>query len=300
LNRQTSYLAGLIGSGIGPSLTPPMHEREGARHGLRYVYRSIDITKLGLGPQSVTDLVRAAGVLGFDGLNITHPCKQLVLQALDGVSAEAEAVGAVNTVVYDDGRAIGHNTDVTGFEHSFRRGLPGVAMRTVVQVGAGGAGAAVANALIELGAERLLISDVDEARARRLTDTLRAAAPSTMVELCESPRLAEVVTAADGIINATPVGMAEHPGSAVPTHSLQAGQWVADVVYRPIETELVRSARDRGCRVLTGAGMAVHQAVDAFTLITGRPADADAMRADFENLVAQEVATGTPAGGKDA
>ncbi len=149
-----SYVAALIGSGVGPSLTPPLHEREGARHGLSYVYRTVDITALGVSPDAVGDLVRAAHAFGFDGLNITHPCKQLVIPHLDELSAEAETLGAVNTVVFRSGRAIGYNTDVTGFARSFARGLPEELARTVVQLGAGGAGAAVATALLNLGADR--------------------------------------------------------------------------------------------------------------------------------------------------
>lgn len=119
-----SYLVGLIGSGIGPSLSPALHEREADRQGLRYLYRLIDIDTLGVPPEAVGDLVRGARELGFDGLNITHPCKQLVLEHLDALAPQAEALGAVNTVVFEDGRAVGHNTDVTGFAASFARGLP--------------------------------------------------------------------------------------------------------------------------------------------------------------------------------
>ncbi len=147
-----SYLVGLIGSGIGPSLSPALHEREADRQGLRYLYRLIDIDALGVAPEAVGDLVRAARDLGFDGLNITHPCKQLVIEHLDALAPQAEALGAVNTVVFEDGRAVGHNTDVTGFAASFARGLPDAPLERVVQLGAGGAGAAVAHAMLTLGA----------------------------------------------------------------------------------------------------------------------------------------------------
>ncbi|MFE1882203.1 shikimate dehydrogenase, partial [Streptomyces diastatochromogenes] len=148
-----AYLVGLIGSGIGPSLSPALHEREADRQGLRYLYRLIDIDALGVPPEAVGDLVRAARDLGFDGLNITHPCKQLVIEHLDALSPQAEALGAVNTVVFEpQGRAVGHNTDVTGFAASFARGLPDAPLREIVQLGAGGAGAAVAHATLTLGA----------------------------------------------------------------------------------------------------------------------------------------------------
>ena len=148
----TSYVVGLIGAEIGPSLSPALHEREADELGLRYVYRRIDIAELGLAPEDVGELVAAARQLGFGGLNITHPCKQLVVEHLDELSPDAEALGAVNTVVFSDGSAIGHNTDWPGFQANFTRGLPDVDTDRVVLVGAGGAGAAVAHATLSLGA----------------------------------------------------------------------------------------------------------------------------------------------------
>lgn len=283
-----SYVAALIGSGVGPSLTPAMHEREGARHGLRYVYRTVDITALDVAPSEVGDLVRAARAFGFAGLNITHPCKQLVVPHLDDLSPEAAAVGAVNTVVFRDGKAVGHNTDVTGFASSFARGLPDAATRSVVQVGTGGAGAAVAHALLTLGTDRLVVTDLDRTRAERLADELSRRFGPGRVAPADLVEMEDLLHDADGVVNATPLGMAAHPGSAVPSRLLRPELWVADIVYRPLRTRLVRDAEAAGCRVLDGAGMAVFQAVDAFALITGLEPDAEAMLADFSELVALE------------
>ncbi|MFE1227678.1 shikimate dehydrogenase, partial [Streptomyces sp. NPDC058759] len=171
-DAKDSYLVGLIGSGIGPSLSPALHEREADRLGLRYLYRLIDIEGLGVPPEAVGDLLRAARDLGFDGLNITHPCKQLVIEHLDALAPQAEALGAVNTVVFEDGRSVGHNTDVTGFAASFARGLPDVPLERVVQLGAGGAGAAVAHAMLTLGAERVTVVDALADRAADLAAAL--------------------------------------------------------------------------------------------------------------------------------
>ena len=124
-NRAESFLVGLIGDGVTPSLTPPMHEREGDVQGLRYLYRPIDLTELGLPGRSVGELLTGAYRLGFNGLNITHPCKQLVLEHLDEVTPDARRLGAVNTVVIRDGRFIGHNTDFSGFAAALASGLPG-------------------------------------------------------------------------------------------------------------------------------------------------------------------------------
>lgn len=167
-----SLLAGLIGAGIQRSLSPAMHQQEGDAQGLRYVYQIIDLEALGLTPDALPELLTAAERFGFAGLNITHPCKQRVLQYLDDLSDDARALGAVNTVVFQDGRRIGHNTDWWGFAESFKRGLPDAPMGLVVQLGAGGAGAAVAHAVLTLGAQSLTLFDVDPERARQLAASL--------------------------------------------------------------------------------------------------------------------------------
>ncbi|WP_405529355.1 shikimate dehydrogenase [Streptomyces canus] len=279
-----SFLVGLIGAGIGPSLSPALHEREADRQGLRYVYRLIDIDVLGVRPEAVGDLVRAARDLGFDGLNITHPCKQLVIGHLDALAPQAEALGAVNTVVFENGRATGHNTDVTGFAASFARGLPDVPLERVVQLGAGGAGAAVAHAMLTLGAGRVTVVDALADRAVELAASLNRHFGEGRAAAATPDRLPRLLAGADGIVHATPTGMAAHPGLPFPADLLRPGLWVAEVVYRPLETELLRTARALGCATLDGGGMAVFQAADAFRLFTGREPDAARMLGDIAEL----------------
>ncbi|MDQ0765288.1 shikimate dehydrogenase [Streptomyces canus] len=279
-----SFLVGLIGAGIGPSLSPALHEREADRQGLRYLYRLIDIDVLGVRPEAVGDLVRAARDLGFDGLNITHPCKQLVIGHLDGLAPQAEALGAVNTVVFENGRATGHNTDVTGFAASFARGLPDVPLERVVQLGAGGAGAAVAHAMLTLGAGRVTVVDALADRAVELAASLTRHFGQGRAAAAAPDRLPQLLADADGIVHATPTGMAAHPGLPFPADLLRPELWVAEVVYRPLETELLQTARALGCATLDGGGMAVFQAVDAFRLFTGREPDAARMLGDIAEL----------------
>lgn len=283
----SSYLVGLIGSGIGPSLSPALHEREAGHHGLRLVYRTIDLDRLDLGADDVGALVRTAGRLGYDGLNITYPGKQTVIPHLDGLSEDARALGAVNTVVFGpDGSSRGHNTDRSGFAESFARGMEDAPIGRVVQLGAGGAGAAVAHAMLTLGAERLTLVDADPGRAAELATGLAARFGADRA--CAAPRahLAPLLAKADGLVHATPTGMAHHPGLPFPAELLHPGLWVADVVYRPLDTELLRHARAVGCRTLDGGGMAVHQAAHAFELFTGRRPDSDRMLAHMATLVA--------------
>ncbi|MGW2748194.1 shikimate dehydrogenase [Streptomyces sp. NPDC001450] len=291
-----AYLVGLIGSGIGPSLSPALHEREADRQGLRYLYRLIDIDVLGMPPEAVGDLVRAARDLGFDGLNITHPCKQLVIEHLDGLAPQAQALGAVNTVVFEpEGRAVGHNTDVTGFAASFARGLPDAPLREIVQLGAGGAGAAVAHATLTLGAERVTVVDALPERAAALAASLNRHFGAGRAASASPERLADLLSRAGGLgglVHATPTGMAAHPGLPLPADLLHPGLWVAEVVYRPLETELLRTARAAGCAVLDGGGMAVFQAADAFRLFTGREPDTARMLADITELAGAEHSAG--------
>jgi shikimate dehydrogenase len=287
-----AYLVGLIGSGIGPSLSPALHQREADRLGLRLLYRLIDIDTLGVRPEAVGDLVRSARDLGFDGLNITHPCKQLVLEHLDALDPQAEALGAVNTVVFDGGRATGHNTDVTGFAASFARGLPDAPLERVVQLGAGGAGAAVAHATLTLGAEHVTVVDAVPERAAALAGSLCRHFGAGRAGAAAPDALPGLLAAADGVVHATPTGMAAHPGMPFPAELLRPGLWVAEVVYRPLETELLRTARAAGCATLDGGGMAAFQAADAFRLFTGREPDGARMLADLRALTEREPADG--------
>ncbi len=275
----TSLLLGLIGAGIQASRAPALHEGEAAEQGLRCIYKLIDLEQLKLGTDALVDLLTAAERMGFAGLNITHPCKQAVIPLLTDLSSDARAIGAVNTVLLRDGKRIGNNTDWYGFAESFRQGLADVPLDHVVQLGAGGAGSAVAYAAAKLGVQRLDIIDIDENRARSLANQIcaqfgagRAVAGSDIEAAMKS---------ADGLINTTPIGMVGHPGMPIAPALLRASLWVAEVIYFPLETELLRTARDKGCRVLDGGGMAVHQAVEAFRLFTGVPADAARMRRHF-------------------
>ncbi|GAA4615232.1 shikimate dehydrogenase [Saccharopolyspora hordei] len=284
VHTQDSYLIGLVGSGIGPSLSPPLHEREADELGLRYLYRRWDLDVLGKPADAIGELLAAARTAGYDGLNITHPCKQLVVEHLDELSPDAVALGAVNTVVLTGGRAVGHNTDWSGFARSFSRGLPDAPVDRVVLLGAGGAGSAVAHALLTLGTGVLRVLDAVPERAERLAASLRERFGADRVEAAPLDTVPDALAWADGFVHATPVGMAAHPGTPVPAELLRPELWVADVVYRPLETELVRTARARGCRVLDGGGMAVFQAVDSFRLFTGVEPDADRMLRHFADL----------------
>lgn len=275
-------LAGLIGAGIQASRTPAMHEHEGDAQGLRYLYRLIDLDQLKLDSNALPDLLMAAERMNFTGLNITFPCKQAIIPLLDELSPEARGIGAVNTVVLKDGKRIGHNTDCLGFAEGFRRGLKGVAVERVVQMGAGGAGAAVAHALLSEGVPQLSIFDVDIRRAQDLADNLNQ--HFGVGRAVAGYDLPSAMARADGLVNTTPMGMKKLPGMPVPVALLRAELWVAEIVYFPLETELLRHARALGCRTLDGGNMAVFQAVKAFELFSGVVPDAQRMLEHFQSM----------------
>lgn len=282
MSADNAILAGLIGAGIQASRTPAMHEREGDAQGLRYLYRLIDLDQLKLDSSALPDLLQAAERMSFTGLNITFPCKQSIIPLLDELSAEARGIGAVNTVVLKNGKRIGHNTDCLGFAEGFRRGLQGVALERVVQMGAGGAGAAVAHALLGEGVQQLSIFDVDSSRAQSLADNLNQHFGAGRAKA--GVDLPATLGAANGLVNTTPMGMAKLPGMPVPVELLRADLWVAEIVYFPLETELLRNARALGCRTLDGGNMAVFQAVKAFELFSGVTADAQRMLEHFQSM----------------
>ena len=277
-----SILAGLIGAGIQASRTPAMHEHEGDALGVRYIYRLIDLDQLQLNSSALPDLLVAAERMGFTGLNVTFPCKQAIIPLLDELSDEARGIGAVNTVVFNKGKRIGHNTDCLGFLEGYRRGLSDARRRQVVQMGAGGAGAAVAHALLSEGVEQLIIFDVEPERAQALVANLNQHFNSPCAHVGSD--LAGALASADGLVNTTPMGMDKLPGMPIPKALLRPALWVAEIVYFPLETELLREARAIGCRTLDGSNMAVFQAVKAFELFSGLEADAQRMLNHFHSM----------------
>ena len=286
---KSKFLVGLIGEGIQESLSPALHEEEARCQGLALHYHLIDLARDGCTVADLPRLIDSAEAAGFDGLNITYPCKQAVLPLLTELSDDARAIGAVNTVVFREGKRKGFNTDCSGFAVSFRQKLGDAARRRVVLVGAGGAGAAIAHAAMGLGVEQLFIVDRDHERAETLARSVAGHYPGRVV--VSADELAPAAKRADGLIHATPTGMASHPGVAFDPSLLRPEMWVAEIVYFPLETELLRVAKKRGCRTVDGGGMVVWQAVGAFEHFTGIKPDAARMEAHFLKLVSRKIPT---------
>ena len=232
-------------------------------------------------------LLDAIRTTGFAGVNITYPFKQEIMALLDEVDPEATQTGAVNTVaIGQDGRTMGYNFDRRGWRKSFEEciGCNSAAGAQVVLVGAGGAGRAVAFALMDLKVAPLVIHDLDHMRANTLCADL---AKDYGAYRCRvSTHLERDIAGALGVVNATQVGMRGFPGNPVPVSALKASHWAADVIYSPIETEFIKAAAAKGARVLSGGGMCVHQAAEAFRVLTGIEPDVVRMHRTFNSLLA--------------
>lgn len=190
-------------------------------------------------------------------------------------------------MLFEGGRRIGHNTDWFGFAESFLRSLTDARRERVVLLGAGGAGAAVGHALLALGTQELVLVDVEHARAAGLAEALCARFGEGRAQAAGNAEAA--LAGADGMVNATPIGMAKFPGLPLPAGLLSPHLWVADVVYFPLETPLLAEARGWGCRTMSGASMAVFQAAGAFHLFSGVKPDADRMLAHFAELTGRYI-----------
>ncbi|HEU4687396.1 MAG TPA: shikimate dehydrogenase [Vicinamibacterales bacterium] len=283
-----TYLAGLVGAGIQHSSSPAMHMDEGRALGFSISYELFDFDLMPTGEARLAAVLEEAEQRGFVGLNVTYPSKQAVIPLLHELSPEARALHSVNTVLFRGGRRIGYNTDWWGFAESFRREMADVNLRRVVLVGAGGAGAAVGYAMLKSGTLELSVHDMDRSRAAGLAERMSGLFQHCQVTVCD-----EVVGAlanAHGLVHATPTGMQKYPGIPVPADCLRPPLWVADVVYVPLLTELLRTARQHGCRTLDGDGMAIFQGAMAFELFFGINPDVARMQRRFHSKLATAAA----------
>jgi shikimate dehydrogenase len=259
---QQHFLTGLIGAPIKHSASPAMHERAADALGVRCHYQLIEIA--GADRALLRSLLDGVQRLGFSGVNVTFPYKEAVVDLLDELSPPAAEMGAVNTVVVRDDRLTGHNTDTTGFERA-ASGLVAESGRGAVAVlGAGGVGKAIAFALARLGVSEVRIFDTDRTKAAALASLL-----GSYRGISVAGSVTEALRGAVGLVNGTPVGMLPNLGMPVPEVLLHDGLWVADAVYSPLWTPLLKAAKARGARIMTGRELAIYQAADAFELFTG-------------------------------
>jgi shikimate dehydrogenase len=262
--------------------------REAQNLGLDYEYRIIDLLEPELAGKTIGEVVSEAAKSGYDALNVTHPFKQQVLSLLASASDEVENIGAANLVLRPGIDPHGENTDWSGFDFALRQAIPDAKRDLVLQVGAGGAGGATAYALLKWGTKHLVITDIDLSRARELAAQYQADFPNSSVKSLPMDEALRLLPQIDGVVQATPIGMYAHPGVPFDIATLAKSAWVSDVVYRPIETQLLREAKEAGHVVVSGGWMALGQAVDSLRLITGIEPNVARMNAHFLELLENE------------
>lgn len=282
--RSSSELirTGLIGGNIQASRSPAIHMAEARANGLNLTYELFDLDLIAGGAAALPSVLESVRAQGFSAVNVTFPVKQQILPLLDDISDDVAALGASNTVAFRGGRAIGYNTDWVGFAENFRRGLPGARKDRIVLIGAGGAASAVAYALIKLGAERVSVYTRSLERGQSLVDRCNRIGDTEFISV---DRPDHAMREANGVINCSQMGMHGHPGLPISEHLLRPDLWVSDVVYMPLETPLLRAAKEQGCRTLGGGGMVVFQAAEAFRIFTGVEPDRERMLKYFETNI---------------
>ena len=255
---------GLIGDNIAASRSPELHRIAGTLCGLDVSYELLIPRALGTDFET---LLRSCGVGSFRGVNITYPYKEKAAGMVDISDPLVRRVGAVNTVVFGDGDPAGHNTDHSGFIAAWRERFGDAPPGNVALIGAGGVGRAIAFALLALGASELRLVDLDAAKAARLAADLREASAGTAA--AGWPNAATAARDADGIVNATQLGMTGYPGSPVARAVLGRQRWAFDAVYTPVETRFGTDALAAGLDLLSGYELYFHQGVQAFRIFTG-------------------------------
>ncbi len=260
----------LIGDPVEHSLSPVMHNAAFQELGLDYAYLAFRVSRERLG-----EAVAGIRALGFAGANVTIPHKIEVMKYLDEVDSLAQQIGAVNTIVNEDGKLVGYNTDGEGALQALSDSGIELKGKRVVLLGAGGAAHAIAFTLAKKERlQSLSVLNIIESESKALAQRVRTQTNTpTNGMLLSAESLERAVEQAEVLINATSVGMSPRTSeSIVPKGLLRKDLVVFDIVYNPIETRLVREAREAGCVVVTGEKMLVNQGAKSFELWTGKTA----------------------------
>lgn len=283
----TCLKLGLLGTGIGRSRAPELHRLAGRLCGIEVGYDLIDLASAPTADfEAALETCRSQG---YRGVNVTHPFKERATACVQIESESVRNLGAVNTVLFGDAgqAARGFNTDYSGFIKAFAVRFPGAVPGKVAIVGAGGVGRAIAFGLIKLGASELRLYDEDLKRCLRLAESLRRQG-ATDVIVCE--HIEQASDDADGLVNATPVGMHKYPGTPLPKALIGPQSWAFDAVYTPAKTQFLRDALAAGLDVLGGYELFFHQGIDAFELFSGMRVDAARLRAALDASATQRDA----------
>lgn len=272
-NQANVIRLGLIGDNIADSRSPHLHRLAAKLCGLSVDYELLIPPHMG---ESFDAVLADCARSGFRGVNVTYPYKERAAAVVAVHDARIRSLGGVNTVIFEEGRPQGHNTDYSGFIAAYRHVMGGDRPGSVCLLGAGGVGKAVAFGLLALGLENLRIVERDLAKAEALAAVLSTAKAGLHVETTNDPVKAS--RRADGLINCTPVGMVGLEGTPLPRELMQGASWAFDAVYTPVDTEFLRNAAAEGLRILSGYELFFYQGIDAFECFTGQRPDEHALR----------------------
>jgi shikimate dehydrogenase len=267
---------GLIGDNIAKSQAPRLHRLAGAQNDVAVTYDRLVPREVGKDFDALFDLVAQDGYLG---VNVTYPYKERAAAKVVIDDPLVKAMGAVNTVIFDEGGPHGFNTDHSGFIAAYRRVRGDLAPGITLMIGAGGVGRAVAFGLIALGLRELRIADVDLTKATALAAALTAARPGVSVVIGSDPQ--DLAKGATGLVNCTPVGMVGYDGTPLPRTAMTGAIWAFDAVYTPVDTQFLQDAGAEGLTVISGYELFIGQGVDAWQIFTGLPLDEARLRASL-------------------
>ena len=266
-------LLGLIGSPVGHSGSPAMYNYSFARLGLDYVYVAFDIKQ-----DQVKDAIAAMKTFRMRGMNVTMPCKNEAVKYMDQLSPAARIIGAVNTIVNDDGILTGYMTDGEGFVHTLKDHGISVKGKKITIAGGGGAATAIQVQCALDGAREISIFNMKDqffSRSLETAEKIRSSVPGCKVQvydIADTQKMTEEIRSSEIFANATIVGMKPMDNESVvkDTSAFYPGLVVADAVYNPEETKLLREAKEAGCLCIGGKGMLLWQGAAAFKLYTGQ------------------------------
>jgi shikimate dehydrogenase len=269
----------VLGHPIGHTLSPVMHNASIASLGLDAIYLAFDVH-----PDRLMEVLPAMKAMGFGGVNLTIPLKEVAFRGLSQLDESARLLGAVNTVQFTADGMVGHNTDGYGFlkamEEAFGESLEGA---KVFVLGCGGAGRAVALMAAQQGAGELILAEVDDAKRNGVASELASLHPQ--LKVTHATDAVASCRDADVVVQATPVGMKQDDQPLLGAEAFRAGQRAFDLIYMYPETVFMKQAREGGAQTANGLGMLLHQGARAFSIWTGTEPDVEAMRAALQKAV---------------
>jgi shikimate dehydrogenase len=278
---------GLIGEGIANSISPFLHEEEARENQIDYSYRLIDTQAPFFAKMPINKLIEYAIDKQFVGLNITYPFKQQVVPYLDSSDKQVAELNSANTILIQDGKLSGYNTDYFGYAEFLKQQFTAEKLDTILLVGAGGAGRSVALALIDHGVRELVLNDISHPAAEELAELISVLRPRQKISVHTKQNIPKMDVT--GVINATPMGMSKFPGLCVDPTDFPASCWMNDIVYFPLKTLFLKKAEESGHHIFDGSTMAVFQAAHSFYHFTGLAADKSRMMNNFEKRTKHSI-----------